>query len=169
MLGQKKEIFIRRRTINGQTNVNLPLERRLHLFVQILNSLSLSRAFDRLFAQKKPNDGIVITSHGKVDKNLFDYLLRRNETSFSDLRSRSPINGSKSIYSRSKTPLKRKRRKRDNNKGSVAGSCNQQLEGKRHLFQSQHLARNPKFFKMSSELEIPLSSMGHKTKSGRRD
>lgn len=164
MLGQKKEIFLRRRTINGQDNRSLPLPSRLSLFLKILNNLSLSRAFDTLFSFKTKPDAIVMTAQGKVDKNLFDYLMKRNETSFSDLRSRSPMRGNKSIYSRhsrSRTPIKKLRVKRRPQNGSLAnfGNGMGRMGGRdKNLYMSQNLAQNPNFFKLASEQEIPLSS-----------
>lgn len=174
MLGHKKEIFLRRRTINGQDNRSLPLPSRLSLFIKILNSLSLSRAFDTLFSYKTKPDAIVLTRQGKVDKNLFDYLLKRNETSFSDLRSRSPMRGNKSIYSRasrSRTPIKKLRVKRKPQNGSLAnfGNGAGRMGGRnKDLYMSQNLAQNPNFFKLASDQEIPLSSQnimnyGHKS------
>ena len=168
MLGQKKEIILRRQTINGQNNRHLPCETRLSLFIKIINGLSLSRAFDNLFAHNKTQGTIIATGHGKVDKNLFDYLLKRNQTSFSDLRSRSPMQGSKSIYSkhsRSRTPLKKLRIKRKRHQGSVAGFSNQMPQSGNQLYRSQNLAKNPNYFKMTSEQEIPLSSVDHTGKS----
>jgi len=170
MLGQKKEIFLRRQTINGQNNRSLPLETRLSLFLKILNGLSLSRAFDSLFSHKTKPEAIVMTAHGKVDKNLFDYLLKRNQTSFSDLRSRSPMGGNKSIYSRasrSRTPNRRLKIKRKKDNGSLANFSNQKSNTHANLYQSQNLNQNPKFFKLASQQEIPLSSVDnpHQSKS----
>jgi len=162
MLGQKKEIFLRRQTINGQNNRSLPLETRLSLFLKILNGLSLSRAFDSLFSYKTKPEAIILTGKGKVDKNLFDYLLKRNETSFSDLRSRSPMGGSKSIYSRasrSRTPNRRLRVKRKTDNGSLANFQNRKSNTHANLYKSQNLAQNPNFFKLTSQQEIPLSSV----------
>lgn len=159
---QKKEIFLRRRTINGQTNQALPLSTRVSLFTKILDSLSLSRAFDDLFKHKKKSATIVTTRQGKVDKNLFDYLLKRNETSFTDLRSRSPMTRNKSIYSRysrSRTPVKGLKKKRKKQQGSVAGLSNRDQMSKRHLYMSQNLNQNPNFFKLDSNKEVPLSSL----------
>jgi hypothetical protein len=162
MQGQKKEIFLRRRTINGQTNRALPLNNRLILFTKILNSLPMSRAFDSLYKYNQKSDTIVMTAQGKVDKNLFDYLLKRNETSFTDLRSRSPMGGNKSIYSRysrSRTPVKGLRKKRRKGaKGSTAGQSQMDLRSKKNLYMSQNLNQNPKFFKLDSNKEVPLST-----------
>ena len=180
MLGQKKEIFLRRRTVNGQDNRSLPYQTRLSLFVKIINGLSLSRAFDCLFTYQKKQGAIIQTRQGKVDKNLFNYLMKRNQTSFSDLRSRSPIKGSKSIYSRnsrSRTPVKRLRVRRKNKNGSMAnfgkgrvdmdgnnlnvyglGGNRMNRRGTRNLYRSQNLTQNPNFFKLTSDKEIPLSS-----------
>ena len=170
MLCHKKEIFLRRRTINGQNSGNMPLPVKLTEFVSILNNLVLSRAFDNLFGVNRQSEGIVVTRQGKVDKNLFDYLLKRNETSFSDLRSRSPLVGSKSIYSRhsrSRTPLKKLRVKKKKQNGSLANFSQKKVTPQANLYMSQNLNQNPNFFKLASEQEIPLSSVDN-TKKGRR-
>lgn len=97
----KKQVFVRRHSIIGGAR-ELNEEDKTEKLNKTVEDLFLSRAFDLLFKHRKRGVTIIEFKNKKIDKNLFDYLLKRNEASVSDLRSRSRNVRVKnqSIYSR---------------------------------------------------------------------
>lgn len=114
MIGNKKQVFYRKTSIIGNNLQHIPYENKLTIFTNCINNVLLSRAFDQIFNVQTTKSTLIELNHNKVDTNLLNHLLKHNTSNLSDIRSRSQLNRvQKSIYSRSRTPLKKKKKKSD--------------------------------------------------------
>lgn len=151
----KKQVFVRRLSIIGGAREHT-LEEKTEKIIKSVQDLFLSRAFDQLFQYRKRGMTIIEVKNKKVDKNLFDYLIKQNEASVSDLRSRSRNVRVKnqSIYSRNTRSRSRvgNRRRIPRSPVSAIGLRRKNTGLNRDLSRSQNLASKTK-----SHTEIPLN------------